>query len=429
MNKKKVILFLMVATTILSTFLFITNKNKVEITNTINNKIKNNRGLLTMNLEQTAGVGDYKQVTQSNWPTEGYKFNDELSKCENNSTLSWNDINKTLVFSGNVSDKCYVYFDKIFALTEYIISQYTGVQGENNIYYHDSSLENGAEDNSYRYAGANPNNFVCFGSNEDPCPTSSLYRIIGVFNGQVKLISSEPATIEMLGTDGDYYLTASTLDAKYNGDYNNSENLNIGVYSWNANTSDINWSTSNLNNINLNKNFIHYLKSDWSSIIATTTWKVSKNIFSNISLSSIKQAYQYEIINPESSTSYEAKIGLPYVNDYGYAADSSKWSGRYSNYAGLTKNLTLDNNNYLDNGALDVNWMYKGINEWSITTYTDSSGSPFFLPVSQSMPLNICDLNVIKINIYARPTFYLIDGALYKSGIGTKSYPIRLIVN
>ena len=428
MNKKKVTIILMVFIAIFSTIMLV-NKDNVEITNEVGNKYKKSNNLLTMNLEQTAGVGDYKQVTQSNWPNEGYKFNDELSKCENNSTLSWNDINKTLVFSGNVSDKCYVYFDKIFALTEYIISQYTGVQGENNIYYHDSSLENGADDNSYRYAGANPNNFVCFGSNEDPCPTSSLYRIIGVFNGQVKLISSEPATIEMLGTDGDYYLTASTLDAKYNGDYNNSENLNIGVYSWNANTSDINWSTSNLNNINLNKNFIHYLKADWSSIIATTTWKVSKNIFSNISLSSIKQAYQYEMINPESSTSYEAKIGLPYVNDYGYAADSSKWSGRYSNYAGPSKNLTLDNNNYLDNGALDVNWMYKGINEWSITTYTDSSGSPFFLPVSQSMPLSICNLSVIKINIYARPTFYLIDSALYKSGTGTKDNPIRLIVN
>ena len=38
-------------------------------------------------------------------------------------------------------------------LSQYIISQYTGTQGENNLYYHDSSLENGAGDNSYRYAG------------------------------------------------------------------------------------------------------------------------------------------------------------------------------------------------------------------------------------------------------------------------------------
>lgn len=26
---------------------------------------------ISMNLEQTAGAGDYKTVTQSNWPTEG----------------------------------------------------------------------------------------------------------------------------------------------------------------------------------------------------------------------------------------------------------------------------------------------------------------------------------------------------------------------
>ena len=38
-------------------------------------------------------------------------------------------------------------------LSDCVISQYTGTQGENNIYYHDSDLANGAGDNSYRYAG------------------------------------------------------------------------------------------------------------------------------------------------------------------------------------------------------------------------------------------------------------------------------------
>ena len=45
-----------------------------------------------------------------------------------------------------------------------------------------------AEDYSYRYAGANPNNYVCFGSDEETCSNDDLYRIIGVFNGKVKLI-------------------------------------------------------------------------------------------------------------------------------------------------------------------------------------------------------------------------------------------------
>ncbi len=164
-------------------------------------------------------------------------------------------------------------------------------------------------------------------------------------------------------------------------------------------------------------------------MIATTTWKISKNTFSNISVSSIKQAYQYEMINPESSTNYEAKIGLPNVNDYGYAADSSKWKARYSNYDSPIKNIELDDNNYLDNGALDVNWMYKGILEWTISTYTNAEGSPYCFPISQQMPASICNLNTLKINVYTRPIFYLNVDTLYKSGIGTKSNPIRLIVN
>ncbi len=106
-----------------------------------------------MNLEQTAGAGDYKTVTQSVWPTEGYNFNEELSRCENGSNISWDDTNKKVIVSGNLSDKCYVYFDKVLTLANYVISQYTGIQGENSLYYHDSNLANGVGDNSYRYAG------------------------------------------------------------------------------------------------------------------------------------------------------------------------------------------------------------------------------------------------------------------------------------
>ena len=43
-----------------------------------------------------------------------------------------------------------------------------------------------ANDKSYRYNGANPNNYVCFGSNEADCPYNNLYRIIGVFKCRVR---------------------------------------------------------------------------------------------------------------------------------------------------------------------------------------------------------------------------------------------------
>ena len=92
------------------------------------------------------------------------------------------------------------------SLASYITNLYTGTQGENGIYYHDANLTNGAGDNSYRFAGASDavNNYVCFGSTQSPCPADNLYRIIGVFGDQVKLIKSDYATSTLLGADGDY---------------------------------------------------------------------------------------------------------------------------------------------------------------------------------------------------------------------------------
>ena len=160
--KKKYIIFSIVTLVLLVSFL--SYSKYLKTTNVCKEDVKPTKITkgISMNLEQTAGAGDYKQVTQSNWPTEGYEFNAELSKCENGSTLSWDDTKKAVIVSGNTSDKCYVYFDKLLVLSEVcgdktlkdcVIAQYTGTQGQNNIYYHKSSLSNGAGDNSYRYAG------------------------------------------------------------------------------------------------------------------------------------------------------------------------------------------------------------------------------------------------------------------------------------
>lgn len=54
----------------------------------LNNSNNINKGI-SMNLEQTAGAGDYKLVTQSTWPLWGYALNNDLSKCENGSTIIW----------------------------------------------------------------------------------------------------------------------------------------------------------------------------------------------------------------------------------------------------------------------------------------------------------------------------------------------------
>ena len=227
MNKKKVTIILMVFIAIFSTFVFVKNNSNFEITNEINNKSKKNNDLLTMNLEQTAGTGDYKTVTQSEWPTEGYEFNKELSKCENGSEISWDDTKKVVVVSGNLSDKCYVYFDiarfdklcNTSTLACHVAKLYTGTQGENGIYYHNTSLTNGAGDNNYRYAGANPNNYICLGSDATTCPDDNLFRIIGVFGDKVKVIKDKSVVKMHWDTSNYNTWSISSLNTYLNGTY------------------------------------------------------------------------------------------------------------------------------------------------------------------------------------------------------------------
>ena len=394
-------------------------------------KVVKHKSMLSMNLEQTAGSGDYKTVTQSSWPTEGYKFNAELSKCENGSTLSWDDTKKAVIMQGNVSDKCYVYFDIwIPSIADYCTSgtdlatcvKNFGDQGPSvsNIYIHNSSLTNGAGDNSYRYAGANPNNFVCFGSDASPCPIDNLYRIIGVFgenyhgaNGKqlVKLIKYDYMTTDELGTDGDYSQTYKEwgMDSTYKGTYGDGER--IGVYFWNNDAGTNTWSTSLLNKTNLNTNFINYLGTTWANKIASVTWKVGGNTWANIGTKTSSVAYTNEITNPvttnttDNATTYSAKIGLMYVSDYGFAASPDAWTLTMSSY----NNTTATNNN----------WMYMGLYEWTISRSADPSGYAFYVNRGGYVSFS----NVLD-SFGVRASFNLESSVSYVSGSGSMSDPI-----
>ena len=300
MNKMKKLLIIILGIFLIG-FVFegiIANKSNVYKEQKVGS-IKKNKKLLSINLEQTAGAGDYKTVTQSNWPTDGYVFNEELSKCENGSTLSWDEINKKVIVSGSLTDKCYVYFDKILTLAEYVKSQYTGTQGENGIYYHNSTLTNGAGDNSYRYAGTHPNNYVCFGTDASTCPEDNLYRIIGVFGSQVKLIKATIAKSNLLGTNGAYYsdtdyrwslLSSCPSSTAYNSSKGIYRLANKNIIAVPEPSGCNEWNYSDLNTINLNANFIKNIGTTWSEKIATTTWKVGGGSWANIATSVPKTA-------------------------------------------------------------------------------------------------------------------------------------------
>ena len=303
---------------------------------------------------------------------------------------------------------------KLPTLAEYVVSQYTGTQGDNGIYYHNSSLANGAGDNSYRYAGASEsvNNFICFGSTTSPCPTDNLYRIIGVFGENnhgvtgkqlVKLIKYDYATSNLLGTDGDYK-DSSTPGSTYKGSLSK-----VDRYYWNSkatNKASNTWSTSLLNKINLNTNYLNNIGTTWSNLIEDATWKVSGHSTRSVTPS---EMYTAEITNatktygPSDGTS---KIGLMYVSDYGFAASPSAWTIKMSSY---------------DNSS--INWMYMGNYEWTISPYSSNSFSVFTLN------------NAGYVNNFAagadygsRPVLYLKASVLYAGGLGTKDSPITLVV-
>ena len=287
------------------------------------------------------------------------------------------------------------------------------------IYHHDASLTNGAGDNSYRFAGASDqvNNYVCFGSNASTCPTDNLYRIIGVFDTQVgedkteqrvKLIKSDYATSTLLGADGDYIrmYTANNWD---NSAYKGNNLANVAAYNWNKSNQNT-WSLSNLNKTNLNKNFIKNIGTDWAAKIAETTWKVGG--FSDNGRPA-QTVYQNEVVNPvpgkySTEIDSKAKIGLMYVSDFGFAAAPSAWTANLNTYNGET--------------IKNVNWMYMGLMEWTISRYAYFSDNAFLVA-----NIGLVSITNVDRSAYAvRPVFYLTSSVNYVSGSGTAADPITI---
>ena len=364
-------------------------------------------------------------------------------------------------------------------LSDCVISQYTGTQGDNALYYHNSTLTNGAGDNSYRYAGGdyvlteagkatgatmmigynnsvttalidfycngtkqyvgyasscstshyylikgdttqyqtynealnasvekgyltkdNVKNFVCFGSDATTCPTENLYRIIGVFNNHVKLIKYDYAKSSLLGTDGDF--SQEYTSNYFSGEQGESPSSN-SLYYWN-NAGTNTWSASKLNTVNLNTNFTTNIGTAWANKIATTTWKVGGGTYANLRDAVPKTAYQYEVGSSASTTTYDAKIGLMYLSDYGFAADQSGWTTKLSSY----------------NSNTSKNWLFLDSTEWTISRNSDSSDDAFYVHSGYLAGSSV----LYRLGV--RPVFNLLSSVTYASGSGTSSDPIRI---
>ena len=210
----------------------------------------------------------------------------------------------------------------------------------------------------------------------------------------------------MLGTNGRDYSGAYSKDTYY---YKGNKNLdNIAAYMWNYDTNvsssgSNNWTTSELNKINLNTNYWNSLGSKWQDMKTSTIWILGGMTSSS---NSVKAFYEGERNNSgygSNPTTYTDEIGLMYTSDYGYASDPENWQNK----------LLSD----------DSSWIYMGLWEWAITPAISGRNTSYRID-SDGAAASISTKSTYAI----RPVFYLKSNVTLLSGDGSNSNPFRLAI-
>ena len=142
-----------------------------------------------------------------------------------------------------------------------------------------------------------------------------------------------------------------------------------------------------------------------------TTWKVGGNTYTNIVNNPARMVYQNEIVNSmtnatDKKTEYNAKIGLMYASEFGFAAAPSAWDTNLYDYFPVSGS----------------NWMALCGMTLTITRDADGTNKVFYITNDPSV-----DSTSISISsYYVYPTFNLETSITYKSGTGTISDPILI---
>ena len=295
-----------------------------------------------------------------------------------------------------------------------------------------SSLDGG----NIRYYGASPKNYVYFNCETYPSTNCELWRIIGVFDGKIKLMRNE----------------------------------SIGNYSWDTSASSVNsgygvneWSQADLmkllnpghesesvggslyynsksktcynrnNNATTSCNFTSTgIKNDTTrNMIAETTWNLggwdTSNIYSNVMYE--KERGTTVISNPSDgitrTTTWTGKIALAYPSDYGFATDLSKCSQTLSNYDSSTDSYACRNND----------WMYSIITNsgsgygWLLTPSSSDAYVAFNVNSDGYVGSHNDVINYVYIEYGVAPVLYLGSDQDIVAGDGSQSNPYKLTGN
>lgn len=227
----------------------------------------------------------------------------------------------------------------------------------------------GIDSGNIRYYGADPNNYVYFNCNSYNSQNSSScekWRIIGVFDGKVKLMRNEQIGKYSWNTKSSNW-SSGTLMAQLNPGY---ENWTGGSLYYNSqsgtcyNGADNSKTSCDFTNAGIKTE-------ETRGKIVEITWYLggweTSEIYSN-------QMYDYErgtAVYSGNNKTWTGKVALPYPSDYGYAVDFNKCSNTLKYY----DNSTCTSNNWMK--SIITN---SGKNTgWFLTPRNDISGSAWFV--------------------------------------------------
>ena len=308
----------------------------------------------------------------------------------------------------------------------YLYNNIEKIEIENNsVTYNYGTSKSLMTDNfgNIRYYGKTPNNYIYFNCDDytnQSSTTCEIWRIIGVFDGKIKIIRSE--------TIGEYSFDnkgkssgADTSDGKNNwADSRLMQMLNPNYESETGGS--LYWNRQN-GTCYSGGNPDSTKTCDMSSIGLKNS--TTRNLIQEVTLSLLgwdsnsvyaDQIYKYErtegaLYNESRDKTWTGYVALAYPSDYAYSTDLSLCDKTIKNY---------NNDSCINN-----NWMYfTNARQWLLTPSSGSSDRGFLIRPSGS----IDDNNNVDSEYDVRPVVYLDINQELNYGTGEENNPYQLAV-
>ena len=273
-------------------------------------------------------------------------------------------------------------------------------------------------DGNIRYSGLGDRNYVLFNCNTYPNTSCETWRIIGVFDGKVKLIRNESIGTypwdnkdTTTGAEADYGSndwTTARLMKLLNPGYT-KESVNNSLY-YNSKGGQC---YAGANNAETPCDFTYTgIKNDTTrNMIADAKWSLLGWLDEGVNVYA-DQSYKLEntsgTVYTGNKTSWTGKIALPYPSDYAYSAYLGKCTSTLGEYSNCSS------------------WMKTMFNSKTIALLTPIvSSSMVFHVVGGSLDLGE-PYAALDSEIF--PTLYLNANVSIKTGTGTLNSPYQLSV-